>query len=86
MPLDFPNSPSVNDTYSAGGRNWTWNGTSWVLNTYVGVVPPGSVDTVQLANSAVTSTKVASGVAAANLGFTPASTGKSIAMAIVFGG
>ena len=126
MPLDFPNSPSTNDTYSAGGRTWYYNGTTWVLSAYVGVVPPGSVDTAQLADNAVTSAKVAantivaadiadttitaakiadntitagkianatitnsqlaSGAAAANLGFTPATTGKAIAMSIVFGG
>lgn len=86
MPLDFPDSPSTNDKYSAGGRTWTYNGTSWVLDVYVGVVPAGSVDTLQLVDNAVTNAKLASGAAASNLGFTPASTGKSIAMAIVFGG
>jgi hypothetical protein len=30
MALDFPASPSLNDTYTAGGITWTWNGTSWV--------------------------------------------------------
>ena len=28
--LDFPNSPSVNDIYSANGKQWQWNGTKWV--------------------------------------------------------
>ena len=59
MPLDFPNSPSTNDTYSAGGRTWYYNGTTWVLSGYVGVVPPGSVDTAQLVSNAVTSAKIA---------------------------
>jgi len=86
MPLNFPDSPSVNDTHSDGGRSWTWNGTTWVLNTYVGVVPAGAVGTTELAANAVTSAKLAANAAVTNLGFTPASTGKSIAMAIVFGG
>lgn len=34
--LDFPNSPSVNDTYSAGGRTWTWDGTTW-LGSWTGL-------------------------------------------------
>jgi hypothetical protein len=31
MPLDFPNSPNVNDTFTSGTRTWKWNGTSWDL-------------------------------------------------------
>lgn len=61
MPLDFPTGPSVNDTYSAGGRSWTWNGTTWVLNTYVGVVPAGAVGTSELAANSVTSAKIVDG-------------------------
>lgn len=29
MPLDFPPSPSVNSTYSFGGKTWKWNGAAW---------------------------------------------------------
>lgn len=61
MPLNFPNSPSTNDVHSDGGRSWTWNGTTWVLNTYVGVVPAGAVGTSELANSSVTSDKIVDG-------------------------
>ena len=28
--LDFPSSPAVNDTYTAGGKTWLYNGTSWI--------------------------------------------------------
>jgi len=27
--IDFPNSPSVNDQFTASGRTWKWNGTTW---------------------------------------------------------
>lgn len=27
--IDFPNSPSVNDTHTVGNRVWKWNGTTW---------------------------------------------------------
>jgi hypothetical protein len=27
--IDFPNSPSVNDTHTVGNRVWRWNGTVW---------------------------------------------------------
>ena len=49
-------------------------------------VANNAIGTDQLAANAVTGAKIASGAVASNLGFTPASTGKSIAMAIVFGG
>lgn len=29
MALDFPNSPSVNDTFAIGDTTWTWDGTVW---------------------------------------------------------
>ena len=29
MAIDFPNSPTVNDTYTAGGKTWQWTGTYW---------------------------------------------------------
>lgn len=30
--LNFPASPVLNQTYSANGGVWKWNGTSWVSN------------------------------------------------------
>lgn len=54
MAIDFPNSPTVDDLFTVGGRTWKWNGTAWL------VVPlPGGggglvyIDTLSLA--AVTS-------------------------------
>lgn len=38
MPIDFPNSPAVNDTFTSGTRTWKWDGTVWSI-----VVPTGSV-------------------------------------------
>lgn len=27
--LDFPSSPSTNQTYTANGNTWRWDGTTW---------------------------------------------------------
>jgi len=37
--LDFPNSPSVNQTHTSGTRTWQWDGTAWGL-TASGIVGP----------------------------------------------
>lgn len=33
MAADFPTSPTLNQTYTFGGRTWKWNGTGWALVT-----------------------------------------------------
>lgn len=30
MALNFPLSPTLNQTYTSGGNTWTWDGASWV--------------------------------------------------------
>ena len=29
MPIDFPNSPSVDSTFTSGNTTWRWSGTAW---------------------------------------------------------
>ena len=33
MPLNFPDSPSINQEFSANGKSWRWNGSKWVAVT-----------------------------------------------------
>lgn len=32
MAIDFPNSPSTNDTYTVGAKTWMYDGEKWLLN------------------------------------------------------
>jgi hypothetical protein len=41
MPINFPDSPALNDTFTAGGRTWKWDGTVWQSVTAVAAGPTG---------------------------------------------
>jgi hypothetical protein len=59
MPIDFPNSPSVNDQFVSGGRTWIWDGSVW--KAYTQALSNATVTTAILADDAVTSAKIADG-------------------------
>jgi len=44
MILDFPANPSVNDTYSFGGKTWIWNGAGWALDS------SGAINNIPIGN------------------------------------
>lgn len=46
--IDFPNSPSVNDQFTAAGKTWVWTGTSWdAVEASAGSTPGGSDTEIQ---------------------------------------
>ena len=51
--INFPNSPSVNDTHTVGDRTWKWNGSVWavVRATDLLVGPTGAVGTTGVTGS-----------------------------------
>lgn len=61
MAIDFPNSPSVGDTFTSGGRTFRWNGTTWdsyvdaaVAVTHAGNHGVAGADPITIAQSQVT--------------------------------
>jgi len=40
MPIDFPNSPALNDVHTVGNNSWKWSGTSWNLVRSIGPSGP----------------------------------------------
>jgi hypothetical protein len=41
MPIAFPISPTVGQTYTYNGREWIWNGDGWAYNINAGQVQTG---------------------------------------------
>lgn len=88
MAATFPSLPSNGDTATVGGRTYTYNSTDDVWQR-TGTSP----DTVSIANLTITDTLTAGTADITTLEFADsstqttagASTGKAIAMAIVFG-
>ena len=60
--IDFPNSPQVNDTFTASDRTWKWNGTVWLTVASTTIAPTahaashtdGGTDEITVAQAQVT--------------------------------
>lgn len=50
MPIDFPNSPAVNDTFTNGFQTWKWNGSTWDLTTVQGPIGPTGPAGINIVN------------------------------------
>ena len=46
MAIDFPNTPSPNDTHTESGKTWKWDGTSWNIeyNNVTYTLPPATAN------------------------------------------
>ena len=68
MPLNFPDNPTVNQSYSDAGKTWIFNGSRWTLLSPAAAtftIADGSITTAKLADSAVTAAKIADGTVVA---------------------
>lgn len=64
MPIDFPSSPALNQTYAFSGRTWRWNGEGWQLTTDAVVtsatIEDGTIVNADIsASAAIVDTKLA---------------------------
>ena len=41
MAVNFPNSPSNNDTHTENGLTWKWDGTTWIIQSSLAPGPAG---------------------------------------------
>lgn len=63
MPLDFPNTPVLNDTFTSAGKTWQYNGSAWVLVVGAAAIAAGAVTSDKIGTGAVTSGKLSAGTA-----------------------
>lgn len=40
MPIDFPNSPALNQEFTVGLTTWKWDGVKWVIKESQGPIGP----------------------------------------------
>ena len=59
--IDFPNTPSVNDTFTSGNTTWQYDGVSWSLVQSAQSIGTGSVTEDKLATGSVTVNKLGTG-------------------------
>ena len=58
MAIDFPDSPTTNDTYTDAGKTWKYNGYAWVLQTIPTALANGSITLAQIAQGGASTQQV----------------------------
>jgi len=56
MPIDFPNSPAVNDLFTNDGRVWIWTGSVW--RAYSQAVGNSSVTSAMIVDGTIVNADV----------------------------
>lgn len=65
MPLDFPNTPVLNDTFTSAGKTWQYNGSAWVLVVGAAAIAAGAVTSDKIGTGAVVATNIGTGAVTA---------------------
>ncbi len=58
MPIDFPDNPTNGDTFTSGGKTWTYDGTRWVSVVSTTAISDSAVTESKIAANAVTEEKI----------------------------
>lgn len=71
MPIDFPSSPTTNQTYTYNNKVWVYSGIAWVGGTVISALPAGSMQmyagtATQTVSAGVVTTTAPSGWLLAN--------------------
>lgn len=75
--LDFPASPTLNQTYTANGSTWRWDGSAWVAAN-VAVVADGDKGDITVSSSGTIWTVDAGAISTTKLGGDITTAGKAI--------
>jgi len=64
MPIDFPDSPSVNDQFLNEGRTWIWNGSVWrAAATAAQVISNSTITSAMIVDGTIVNADIASAAA-----------------------
>lgn len=82
MAINFPNTPTLDDTFTDGETSWQWNGTTWNLVTSTASVTPNTFQTITVAGQdnvvASSGSDTLTIVQGSNIILTTDATGKSL--------
>lgn len=82
MAINFPNNPTVNQTYTSGTTTWVWNGTAWNISGSSSSGANPGFSTIEVAGQsdvvAVSSGETLTVVAGTNVSITTNNTAKSL--------
>lgn len=50
--IDFPNSPSLGQVFTAANKSWTWDGAKWIVTQYNNAIDSDVTDYIDAQDDA----------------------------------